>query len=791
MKPHLLYLLSIVCPVVLCAQAPDIEWQNTIGGSLDDVLYSVSQTSDGGYILGGYSNSTNTGDKIEYGNGDYDYWVVKLDSNSNLVWQNTIGGVSGDFLLDIIPAVDGGYILGGYSVSNVSGDKTEGYIGSNDFWILKLDAFGNIDWQNTIGGSLNDVFSIEQITDGGYILGGSSASGISGDKTEPNIGGLDYWIIKLDISGNIEWQNTIGGNQEDQLTSLQQTTDGGYILGGYSFSGISGDKTEPSMGDADYWIVKLDNTGNILWQKTIGGNYDDKLRSIKQAFDGGFVICGYSNSDASGDKTEGSIGEFGLVDYWVIKTNETGDVEWQNTIGGDMNDIAYDIVPCYTGGYLVGGYSYSDVYGDKTQINWGSSDYWLVRISDIGEIVWQKTIGGGSFDFLINMQITSDGGAILGGYSKSEISGDKTEGNMGPGSSYPDYWVIKLFPEECISPVEFYADADEDGFGNPIVSVSACWPPSGYVFNNTDCNDDDNEIHPDAVEMCNLIDDNCNGASDEGLATFTYYADLDGDTYGNALIDSITCLMALSGYVEDSTDCNDLDNLIHAPIKYFSDTDGDTYGDSLMYTFYCNLLAPSGFTSDSTDCDDTNPDVHPGLEEFCNSVDDNCNVEIDEGLPAYTLYEDVDGDDFGNILIDTTGCLPAIVGYVSDSSDCDDTNSDVYPGAPEIQNGLDDNCNDSIDEGFVGIHNVLAFDFQIYPNPNAGEFYVRTNTNGANTVCVSVYDLVGQLLYTQTSLPFEIIFIELPEQFSGFALVSVNVGTAYIYQIAEIININD
>jgi len=186
---------------------------------------------------------------------------VKTESFGNVQWQNTFGGTDADLLFSIQQAADGGYILGGFSRSNISGDKTENCLGGQfygDYWMVKTDEQGNIEWQNTIGGSDDDMlYSIQQTADVGYILSGHSRSNISGDKTENCNGNMDYWIVKTDTAGNIQWQNTIGGNDWDELRSIKQTVDGGYILGGYSYSNISGDKTENSNGNDDYWIVKL------------------------------------------------------------------------------------------------------------------------------------------------------------------------------------------------------------------------------------------------------------------------------------------------------------------------------------------------------------------------------------------------------------------------------------------------------------------------------------------------------------------------------------------------------
>ncbi|QQR96328.1 MAG: T9SS type A sorting domain-containing protein [Bacteroidota bacterium] len=452
--------------------AQEIEWQNTIGGNYYDQLNSIQQTSDGGYILGGWSDSNISGDKTEDSQGNYDYWVVKLDAAGNIQWQNTIGGNSVDYLTSIQQTTDGGYILGGWSNSGVSGDKTENSQGANDYWVVKLDPIGYIQWQNTIGGGSYDYLtSIQQTTDGGYILGGMSQSDVSGDKTEICQGDFDYWVVKLDASGNIQWQNTIGGNSWDELESLEQTTDGGYMLGGYSYSDISGDKTENCQGNHDYWVVKLDASGNIQWQNTIGGNLDDLLYSVQQTSDGGYILGGASGSGFSGDKTESSQGYF---DYWVVKLYTTGNIQWQNTIGGGSLDHLNSIQQTSDGGYILGGVSISDISGDKTENSQGANDYWVVKLDASGNIQWQNIIGGNSGDYLTSIQQTTDGKYILGGYSESNISGDKTESSQGNF----DYWVVKLTDKFNLINGKLFVDANsntvqdagEISFSNRIVT---------------------------------------------------------------------------------------------------------------------------------------------------------------------------------------------------------------------------------------------------------------------------------------------------------------------------------
>ncbi len=366
---------------------PQIQWQNTISGYDEDQLHSVIQTADGGYLLGGSSKSDDHisvyGDKTEYGERQFDYWVVKLDGLGNIQWQNTIGGKSDDYLYTVVQTTEGGYLLGGYSSSGISGDKTEASQGSYDYWVVKLNGSGNIEWQNTIGGSKDDyLHSVIETTSGGYLLGGNSLSGISGDKTEASLGS-DYWVVKLDNSGNIEWQNTIGGNQGDYLRAVIQTTDGGYLLGGYSYSDVSGDKTETNQGSNDYWVLKLNSSWNIEWQNTIGGSGGDFLYSVIQTTDGGYLLGGDSNSDISGDKIEVSLGVQGWSDYWVVKLDGSGNIEWQNTIGGKKGDYLRSVLQTTDGGYLLGGFSDSNGSKDKTEPNHGAtytSDYWVVKL---------------------------------------------------------------------------------------------------------------------------------------------------------------------------------------------------------------------------------------------------------------------------------------------------------------------------------------------------------------------------------------------------------------------------
>ncbi len=465
--------------------AQEIEWQKTIGGDTLDLLYSIAPAADGGYFCGGWSVSDSSGNKTEHGFGGEDYWVVKLDSTGAIQWQNTIGGNSRDRFYSISPTIDGGCICGGESFSNISGEKTENSMGADDCWVVKLDANGNIQWQNTIGGIGDEgLYSISQTSDGGYICGGSSNSNISGDKTENSQGFADFWIIKLDSAGNIQWQNTIGGSEDDGVSTISQTNDGGYICGGVSESPVSGDKTENCMGPYDFWIVKLDTAGNIQWQNDIGGNDMDYLNSVSETADSGYICGGESRSNISGDKTENCLGDW---DCWILKLDATGNIQWQNTFGGSYGDLFGSISQTADGGYICGTSSNSNISTDKTENPIGIRDYWILKFDSIGNIISQNTIGGADDDILYSGSATADGNYIGCGYSMSGISGDKREGCFG---DY-DYWVVKFTDKYNAITGKLFVDLNsnnvQDAGEQPVINKKIIEPASGkFTFSFSD-----------------------------------------------------------------------------------------------------------------------------------------------------------------------------------------------------------------------------------------------------------------------------------------------------------------
>ncbi|WPO91524.1 T9SS type A sorting domain-containing protein [Chryseobacterium sp. HR92] len=420
-------LLFFTFSIFSAQTAPSIEWQKALGGSQGESANDIQQTSDGGYIVAGNSMST---DGNMTNHGDSDYWIVKLDASGTLQWQKSLGGSFYDSANSIQQTADGGYIVAGES-SSADGDVT-GNHGNPDYWIVKLDISGNIQWQKSLGGTNEDrANSVRQTADGGYIIAGES------DSTDGNVtgnhGNSDYWIVKLDASGSLQWQKSLGGTSYERCNSIRQTSDGGYIIAGASAS-TDGDITG-NHGNEDFWIVKLDSSGILQWQQTLVGNLADSAESIQQTSDGGYIVAGGSNSANSEIPTV-----FGVSNYCVAKLDASGNTIWQKYFGGTGNDYPYSVQQTSDGGYIVAGGT-SSVNGNITG-NHGSNDYWVIKLDSSGILQWQKPLGGTVFDDAYSIQQTTDGGYIVAGQAYS------TDGDVTGHHGSIDAWVVKLNPEQ-------------------------------------------------------------------------------------------------------------------------------------------------------------------------------------------------------------------------------------------------------------------------------------------------------------------------------------------------------
>lgn len=344
----------------------------------------------------------------------------------SLVWQKSLGGTGYEYAKEVELTTDGGCITAGYTESS-DGDVSFNQ-GAGDCWIVKSDALGATQWEKSFGGTGFDyAYSIQQASDGGYIIAGYSESN-DGDVTL-NKGAGDCWIIKLDYSGAIEWQKTFGGTFNDNGKCIRQTLDGGYVVAGNTESS-DGDVTV-NFGASDCWILKLDSYGMIEWEKTLGGSSYDYAQDIKQTSDGGYVLCGGTHS------TDGDVSEQnGNGDSWIVKLNNSGNIIWEYSFGGSNYDFAQSIEITTDGGYILAGYSESND-GDVTSTH-GGGDCWIIKCNNVGNLLWQKSLGSSGNDYSYCIQQLISGGYILTGYSEAN-DGDVT-GNHG---NY-DCWIVQL-----------------------------------------------------------------------------------------------------------------------------------------------------------------------------------------------------------------------------------------------------------------------------------------------------------------------------------------------------------
>lgn len=469
MKNLFLSFSLVIVQLATFAQAPAIEWQKSFGGSAAEEASSIELTNDGGYIVAGYTTSNNGVVTGNHGNGDF--WVVKLDASGTIQWQKTLGGTGVDGAYCIQQTADGGYVVAGNS--NSTNGNVTGNHGNIDYWVVKLSAAGTIEWQKTLGGTQDEfAYSIQQTRDGGYIVAGFTNSN-NGDVTG-NHGGSDMWIVKLSSTGSIQWQKTLGGSAGEIAYGIQQTTDLGYIVAGGTGSN-NGDVTG-LQGAIDYWVVKLTPTGAIEWQQTLGGTSPEIAYSIQQTSDGGYIVAGVTQS-YDGDVT-GYHGGTGY-DSWIVKLSTTGAIEWEKAMGGTDNDYIKSIKQNTDGSYIAGGYTLSND-GDVSG-NHGSWDLWAVKLSSTGTTQWQKTLGGTGPDGALSIQQTTDGGYIAAGSSAAN-NGDVTE-NQGSG----DYWIVKLAPEALSTNV--FSKSDLKVFPNPTTVLLTIQNPNNIAIDKISITD--------------------------------------------------------------------------------------------------------------------------------------------------------------------------------------------------------------------------------------------------------------------------------------------------------------
>jgi len=437
---------------------PRIEWQRSFGGSEFDIPAAILPVA-GGYLVGISSSSPISGTRTAPAFGSFDIWVVHLDENGIELGQGSYGSSGGDNLVAIAASPVGGFVLAGNSDTadpdaiGLPGTKTARGKGGQDFWIARIDQSGDPIWDVAIGTFFSEsLTAFQQLPDGGFILGGWSygTPNDGQDKISPFYGTVDFWIVRLNSQGQLLWEKSFGGSEYDWLLRIIVTADGGFLLVGASNSPPDGNKTSPRFGDyEDGWVIRLDSNGNKLWEKVYGGTAMDWLSDGKQTADGGFILAGWSDSDHGGNRTSSERGA------WVVRIDSAGTLLWDRSFGSAGGARVNALELTADGGFLLGGSG----TGALTEggVN-DFSDFWIARIDASGNELWHQAYGGTELDILTSMSPSPDGGFLLAGYSYSGSSGNKTTPITNP--QYPDAWFIKLAPED--------PDCDHDGVPNAL-----------------------------------------------------------------------------------------------------------------------------------------------------------------------------------------------------------------------------------------------------------------------------------------------------------------------------------
>jgi hypothetical protein len=326
-------------------------WQKTFGGSAYDGAYSVAATKDGGFVIAGYTYS-NDGD-ITTHHGNSDAWILRLDKNGNKLWQSTAGGSASDIASSLVETSDGGYIMAGQTAST-DGDVANNH-GSTDAWVVKLDKNGTKQWQKTLGGTASEGGqAILETPEGGYMIAGWTNSN-DGDVTGyhvgwgTNLGNFDGWVVKLDKDGTLLWNKAYGGSRNEVINSITRGSDNSYTIADDTKSNYDGD-VGANHGNGDAWAVHIDKDGKILWQKPLGGSVDERAYCITYTQDGGYLLAGFTSSN-DGDVS----GNHGGEDAWVVRLDQGGNKLWQRTLGGSGSEIARAVFQRVNGTYVMVG----------------------------------------------------------------------------------------------------------------------------------------------------------------------------------------------------------------------------------------------------------------------------------------------------------------------------------------------------------------------------------------------------------------------------------------------------
>jgi hypothetical protein len=438
----------------------------TFGGTGHEICSGVVQVSDGGYLVGGCTSSDVSGEVTSapraFGTApNYDYWLFKIDAQGNKLWEKRYGGNGDDRLIKILPVAHGGYLLCGWSTSTVGADMTATPKGALNYWVVRVDALGNKRWDKRYGSAASEMLSTALATpDGGFVLTGITGGPVktpSGDRTQSIKGESDIWTIKLDSLGNKQWDSTLGSLDNDYVYGAANTPGGGIALLGLPFGGPGGDVTGPGRGNHDLWLVKLDAAGNKVSDRLYGGSGYDEANTLIATADGGLLLAGYTSSPAGGDLSQGGPAP------WLLKLDATGAIQWEkayNSLTATVDRIA-SLSEYPGGGYVLGGRT---AQGSPSPTMYIRSDFELTRISATGAEQWTKSLGGSDYELLNTVLPLASGSLLAVGVSSSAIGRDKTSASRGGN----DIWVLQVAGSNALNVSSQLANLGISLYPNPV-----------------------------------------------------------------------------------------------------------------------------------------------------------------------------------------------------------------------------------------------------------------------------------------------------------------------------------
>lgn len=544
--------------------------------------------------------------------------IGTLGRAQSTIWERINAIRSGAFAVTAAPDGVGGVFVGGSS-GNL-------YYGPENGEVIRYDANGTYLWRSRFtSAALDGVRGLSSDGGGGAYVCGYTYGALAGAQ----LGSGDAWLARIDPQGSVIWQQQFGTPQGDGAESVAIHPSGG----GYATGATGGDVGGPNQGANDTWLMRFNDSGVPVWLIQFGTAGTDGTTASCPDGAGGVVVCGYSSGPITGIPPGG-------MDAWVARYDEQGNQVWIRQIGSPAYDYATGVACDGTSVYVTG-----VTKGAIGQQNFGGDDAWLVRFNIAGAMQWSRQIGTSKADSAQTASIDTLGGVLIGGETKGPLFG----GNHGDCFAWPsstnhtDGWIARFSPS-----------------GDLI---------NGRLIERVG-NESINYIVPDGLGNAFAV--------------------------GEAQSLSHWCLFYFYNYQTSAwiMKCSVPVATCHPD----NDLDGVGAGSSAQFPSPCG----TGWSAQNTDCDDGNAQVYPGAPELCDGIDNDCDGVVDDGI-ILSFYLDWDGDGFGdgNQLLVT--CAPP-GNYVINSTDCDDTNPFVYPGAPETCDGLDNDCNGVIDEGFVSTY---------------------------------------------------------------------------------------